>query len=375
MAWNDDEGGGPWGKGPGDNNNPWGKNRKPGGGNEPDLEEIIKQSQDRIKRLFPNGKGNNNILIVAAVGLLGLWLSSGIYTVDESEEAAVLRFGKWVRTASPGWNYHLPMPIETAIVQNVRQVNTFTNTQANTSGDVMAGEGSLMLTGDENIADVQYVVNWRVKNLDNFLFQASSPISTMQAGADSVVREVIAQTPIAHILSEGRTEINTRLKTMLQALVDQFDFGIEITQIKLLKVTPPTAKVMEAYLDVQRAKADMERKRNEAVFYRNSIVPVARGQAKKMIEDAEAYKSKVVAEASGETQRFSEILAQYRANPNVTRARLYYQTMGAVLGSATKIITDDASGQGIVPYLPLPELKKVSEQKVSEQTPGPEEKK
>ncbi len=370
MAWNDGEGGGPWGKGPGDNNNPWGKNRKPGGGNEPDLEEIIKQSQDRIKRLFPNGKGNNNILIVAAVGLLGLWLSSGIYTVDESEEAAVLRFGKWVRTASPGWNYHLPMPIETAIVQNVRQVNTFTNTQANTSGDVMAGEGSLMLTGDENITDVQYVVNWRVKNLDNFLFQASSPISTMQAGADSVVREVIAQTPIAHILSEGRTEINTRLKTMLQALVDQFDFGIEITQIKLLKVTPPTAKVMEAYLDVQRAKADMERKRNEAVFYRNSIVPVARGQAKKMIEDAEAYKSKVVAEASGETQRFSEILAQYRANPNVTRARLYYQTMGAVLGSATKIITDDASGQGIVPYLPLPELKKVSEQ-----TPSTEEKK
>jgi len=374
MAWNDGEGGGPWGKGPG-NNNPWGNNRKPSGGNEPDLEEIIKQSQDRIKRLFPNGQGNNNFLIVAAVGLLGLWLSSGIYTVDESEEAAVLRFGKWVRTAGPGWNYHLPMPIETAIVKNVRQVNTFTNTQANTSGDVMAGEGSLMLTGDENIADVQYVVNWRIKDLDNFLFKASSPISTMQAGADSVVREVIAQTPIAHILSEGRTEINTRLKTMLQALVDQFDFGIEITQIKLLKVTPPTAKVMEAYLDVQRAKADMERKRNEAVFYRNSIVPVARGQAKKMIEDAEAYKSKVVAEASGETQRFSEILAQYRANPNVTRARLYYQTMGVVLGSATKIVTDDTSAQGIVPYLPLPELKKVSAQSVSEQTPGPEEKK
>lgn len=358
------DGNGPWGREPGndDNNNPWGKKNR-GRSNEPNLDDIIRESQEKIKKLFPGGKQQNpsKFIGIAAVAIVGLWLGSGIFTVDESEEAAILRFGEWTRTAGPGWNYHLPAPIESATIENVRRVNTFTNTQANASGNtnVMAGEGSLMLTGDENIADVQFVVNWRISNLGKFLFNSKSPIPTIKAGADSIVREMIAQTPIAQILSEGRAEINPQMQDRLQALLTEYDIGVQILQVKLLKVTPPTQKVMEAYLDVQRAKADMERKRNEAIFYRNSVVPVARGDAKKLIEEAEAYKDQIVADAQGETERFLSVLKEYKMNPDVTRIGYYYKTMNEVLEGASKVITDEgASKAGVVPYLPLPELQK-----------------
>lgn len=354
-----DDGKGPWGREPGNNDNPWNKKRRRD--NDPDLEDIIRESQDKIKKLFPNGKqqGAGKALWIGAIALVGLWLGSGIFTVDESEEAAILRFGEWTRTAGPGWNYHLPVPIESAIIENVRRVNTFTNTQPGSapSNNIMAGEGSLMLTGDENIADVQFVVNWRISDLGKFLFNSKSPVPTIRAGADSIVREMIAQTPIAQILSEGRAEINPQLQDRLQALLSEYDIGVQILQVKLLKVTPPTQQVIEAYLDVQRAKADMERKKNEAIFYRNSVVPVARGEAKKMIEEAEAYKAQVVADAEGETSRFLSVLKEYRLNPQVTRIGYYYRTMNDVLSGATKIITDDGSSKsGILPYLPLPGL-------------------
>ena len=361
-----DDGNGPWGRGPENDDNPWGKKKRRS--NEPDLEDIIRESQDKIKKLFPDGKqqGSGKILWFGALALVGLWLGSGIFTVDESEEAAILRFGEWTRTAGPGWNYHLPIPIETAIKQNVQRVNAFTNTQSSTqnNNNIMAGEGSLMLTGDENIADVQFVVNWRISDLGKFLFNSKSPIPTIQAGADSIVREKIAQTPIAKILSEGRAEINPQLQDRLQALVNEYDIGVQIMQVKLLKVTPPTQKVLEAYLDVQRAKADKERKKNEAIFYRNSVVPIARGEAKKMVEEAEAYKARVVADAQGETQRFLAILKEYKMNPAVTRIGFYYGTMNEVLNGATKVITDEGSSKaGVVPYLPLPELQKTQPKK------------
>ncbi len=355
MSMKDDEEG-PWGHG---DNNSWIRKPKRRDEEGPDLEEFLKKGQEKFKKFFPkNAKTNGRTLWYIAAGAFFLWLLTGIYTVQQDEQAAVLRFGKWVRTTGPGLNYHLPTPIESAIIRNVTSINILTNTNVNqpaVSG--LAGEGALMLTGDENIADVQFAVNWRIKNLEAFLFDVKAPESTIRAAADSVVRAVIAQTPIAQILSEGRSKINVQLREMLQKLVDDYKLGVEISQVELLKVAPPTTKVIDAYLDVQRAKADMERKRNEAEYYRNSIVPVARGQAKKIIQDAEAYKAKVMADIDGETSRFLLVLDQYSKAPSVTKTRLYLDAMQEVLQTTQKLVVDGEHGQGILPYLPLPALK------------------
>ncbi len=354
MSWNNDEG--PWGQGGGED--PWKKKKNRA---DPDIDSLLKKSQENIKKIFASGgNANNNKLLIGAAGaLFALWALTGIYTVQQDEEAAVLRFGKWVRTAEPGLNYHLPIPIETAIVRNVTSINILTNTSGNgqlATTEGLGGEGALMLTGDENIADVQFAVNWRIKSLGDFLFNVESPEATIRAAADSIVRAVIAQTPIARVLSEGRSNINIQLREMLQKLVDDYKLGVEISQVELLKVTPPTSEVNDAYLDVQRAKADMERKRNEAEFYRNSIVPVARGQAKKIVQDAEGYKAEVVADVDGETARFQAVYDQYKTAPDVTRTRLYIDTMQAVLQNTSKLITSGGGSQGVLPYLPLPEL-------------------
>lgn len=366
MSWNDNDG--PWGQGDKDNGS-WTKKPKQGKENNPNLEEILKKGQDNFKKFFPkNGKGSGKTLWYIAAGIFFLWLLTGIYTVQQDEQAAILRFGKWVRTTDPGLNYHLPTPIETALVRNVTSIVVFTNSNVGQTAPAgLSGEGALMLTGDENIADVQFAVNWRIKDLGDFLFNVKSPDSTIRAAADSVVRAVIAQTPIAQILSEGRSKINIELRERLQKLVDDYKLGVEISQVELLKVTPPTASVNDAYLDVQRAKADMERKRNEAEFYRNSIVPVARGQAKKIIQDAEAYAAKVKADIDGETGRFQLVLDQFLKAPEVTRTRLYLDTMEYVLKDAQKLIADGEKLQGVQPYLPLPEFKK-RKQTVEENT-------
>ena len=359
MSLNDD---GPWGQGDKDNSS-WTKKPKRGGGDGPNIEELFKKGQDNFKKFFPkNTKGSGKTLWYIAGGAFFLWLLTGIYTVQQDEQAAILRFGKWVRTTDPGLNYHLPTPIESALIRNVTSIVVFTNSNGNQAAPAgLAGEGALMLTGDENIVDVQFAVNWRIKDLGDFLFNVKSPDSTIRAAADSVVRAVIAQTPIAKVLSEGRSKINIELRERLQKLVDDYKLGVEISQVELLKVTPPTAKVNDAYLDVQRAKADMERKRNEAEFYRNSIVPVARGQAKKIIQDAEGYKAKIMADIDGETGRFQLVLDQFLKAPEVTRTRLYLDAMEYILKDAQKLVADGEKLQGVQPYLPLPEFKKIKQ--------------
>lgn len=356
MNFKDDDEG-PWGHG---DNNSWSRKPKKPGNEGPDIEDLLKKGQDKIKDFFPkNGKGSKKTLWYIAGALVLFWLSTGIYTVQQDEQAAILLFGKWVRTTEPGLNYHLPNPIEQALVRNVTSINVLTNTNSSQATGSLSGEGALMLTGDENIVDVQFAVNWRIKNLGDFLFNVKSPETTIRAAADSVVRSVIAQTPIAQILSEGRSKINVQLREMLEKLLEDYKLGVEVSQVELLKVTPPTAKVMDAYLDVQRAKADMERKRNEAEYYRNSIIPVARGQAKKVIQDAEAYKAKVMADIEGETSRFQLVYNQYSAAPEVTRTRLYLDAMQTILESTQKLIVDGGNAQGVQPYLPLPELKRL----------------
>jgi membrane protease subunit HflK len=360
MSWNDNDG--PWGQGDKDNNS-WVKKPKRGKEDNPNIEDLFKKGQDNFKKFFPKkGKGGGKTLWYIAGGIFFLWLLTGIYTVQQDEQAAILRFGKWVRTTDPGLNYHFPTPIETALIRNVTSIVVFTNSNATQTAPAgLSGEGALMLTGDENIVNVEFAVNWRIKDLGDFLFNVKSPDSTIRAAADSVVRTIIAQTPIAQILSEGRSKINVQLREMLQKLVDDYKLGVEISQVELLKVTPPTAKVNDAYLDVQRAKADMERKRNEAEFYRNSIVPVARGQANKIIQDAEAYKAKVMADIDGETSRFKLVLDQFLKAPEVTRNRLYLDAMEFILKDAPKVIMDGEKTQGVLPYLPLPELKKMKQ--------------
>lgn len=361
MSWNDNDG--PWGPGDKDNGS-WTKKPNRPGKDVPNIEDLLKKGQDNFKKFFPkNGKGSGKTLWYVAGGIFFLWLLTGIYTVQQDEQAAILRFGKWVRTTDPGLNYHLPTPIETALIRNVTSIVVFTNSNATqTAPNGLSGEGALMLTGDENIVDVQFAVNWRIKDLGDFLFNVKSPDTTIRAAADSVVRAVIAQTPIAQVLSEGRSKINIQLRERLQKLVDDYKLGVEISQVELLKVTPPTAKVNDAYLDVQRAKADMERKRNEAEFYRNSIVPVARGQSKKIIQDAEGYKAKIMADIDGETGRFQLVYDQFRTAPEVTRTRLYLDAMEYILKDAQKLIADGEKLQGVQPYLPLPEFKKIKQQ-------------
>lgn len=355
MSWKDDDG--PWGHG---DDSSWIKKPKRKDNQPPDLEDILKKGQDKFKKFFPeDGKGGGKTLWYVAGGIFFLWLLTGIFTVQQNEQGAVLRFGKWVRTVQPGLNYHLPTPIETAIVRNVTSINIFTNTNTSQSpASGLSGEGALMLTGDQNIADVQYAVNWRIDNLGDYLFNVKSPETTLKAAADSVVRAVIAQTPIAKILAEGRSKINLELKERVQALINEYNLGVEVSQVELLKVTPPTTKVIDAYLDVQRARADMERKRNEAEYYRNSIIPVARGQGKKIILDAEAYKSKVMADIDGETSRFGLVLVQYQTAPDVTRKRLYLDTMQSILEKTEKLVVAGDKSQNVLPYLPLPDLMK-----------------
>jgi len=365
MSWNDDDDS-PWGHGTKDNGS-WIKKPKRPGGEGPQFEDLLKKGQDQFNKFFPKGgksggKGSGRGLWYLAGGIFFLWLLTGIYTVQQDEQAAILRFGKWVRTTDPGLNYHLPAPIETALIRNVTAINIFTSTNTNTDTSTspvngLSGEGALMLTGDANIANVQFAVNWRIKDLGDFLFNVKDPEGTIKAAADSIVRAVIAQTPIAQILSEGRSKINIQLREMLQKLMDEYKLGVEISQVELLKVTPPTAKVTDAYLDVQRAQADMERKRNEAEFYRNSIVPVARGQAKKIEQDAAAYKAKVTAGIDGETARFLSIYNQFIKAEDITRTRMYLDMMQEILESSQKIIADGDKTNGIQPYLPLPELK------------------
>jgi membrane protease subunit HflK len=218
-------------------------------------------------------------------------------------------------------------------------------------------EESLMLTGDENIIDIDFAVFWRINDAGRFLFNIQEPEATVKAAAESAMREIVGKTKIADALAEGRQTVEITARTLLQSILDSYQSGIEITEVKLQKVDPPGA-VIDAYRDVQRARADLERQRNEAEGYANDIIPRARGEAEQMIQQAEAYRQEVVAKAEGETSRFLAVYKEFVLAKEVTTKRIYLQTMEAVLGGVTKIIIDSKGGPGVVPYLPLPEIAK-----------------
>jgi len=367
MPWNTQGGGGggPWGGG-GGGQGPWGRGPGSGGGpggggTPPDLEELLRKGQEKFRQVLPGGfGGGRGIALVLMAGLV-LWGLTGFYKVNPEEVGVVLRFGRFVGLTQPGLNYHLPSPIETVQTPPVTRVNRIElgyrspAERGQTTSRDTANE-SLMLTGDENIIDINFSVFWQVNDPEKFLFNIRDPEGTVKVVAESAMREIIGQRPIRAPLFENRQPIVDGTRARMQELLDQYGAGISVTQVQLLKADPPS-EVIDAFNDVQRAKADQERLRNEAEAYRNDIIPRARGEAQRLLQEAEAYKEQVSDLATGDAKRFTSVYQAYRLAPDVTAKRLYIETVEDVLKGAQKVIVDPEA-KGIVPYLPLPELGK-----------------
>ena len=362
MPWSNQGGGGggPWGSG---GKGPWGSGPQPSGSTPPDLEEILRRGQDKLRRVLPGGNLGGKGFALLGLAAIVLWGFSGFFRVEPDELGVVLRFGKDVREVQPGLNYHLPYPIETVLTPKALRVNKIDIgmrqvEDGRRSASREVPEESLMLTGDENIVDVNFSVLWKVKptGVGDYLFNIQNPEGTVKAVAESAMREVVGRSEIQPILTGARQTVETAVQDLMQKTLDHYGAGILVQQVQLQKVDPP-AQVIDAFRDVQAARADLERAQNEAQTYANRVVPEARGNVAKITQAAEAYKSQTVAEATGQTSRFLKIYEQYTKAPDVTRERMYLETMERVLGGANKFIVDtDKGAQGVVPYLPLNEL-------------------
>ena len=360
MAWKN-QGGGPWGSGP---KGPWGSGPQPVGPRPPDLEDLLRRGQDRLQQLLPGGYFSGLGIALILIGALAIWGMSGFFRVQSEELGIVLRFGKYVRDASPGLNYHLPYPIETVLLPKALRVNTITigwvpgDDVTRRRGRRDVPEESLMLTGDENIVDVEFTVFWRIKpsGAADYLFNIQNPEGTVKAVAESAMREVIGHREIQPILTTAREEVQVAVQELMQKTLDRYGSGIQIQQVQLEPVNPPQ-QVVEAFNDVQNAKIDYERLQNEAQTYANQKVPDAKGQAAQITQASEAYKQQAVAEAKGQSSRFLKVYEEYGKAKDVTRERIYLETMERILGGSDKLIYDGGAGsQGVVPYLPLSEL-------------------
>lgn len=356
--------GGPWGNqgGGGGGDEPPG--RRPGGpfggggGQMPDLDGLIAQIQATIRRFmggggrFSGGRG----LIAVLLGLIAIWGGSAFYRVQPDEQGVVLRFGEFVYWTPPGLHWHLPWPIERVEKPTVTRINRTEIGYRSVAGGRDQGMRdvpveSLMLTGDENIIDIDVAVFWRINNAANFLFNARNPELLVRFVAESSMREVIGRTPIQPALTEARARIEADVLRQTQQTLDRYKAGVEITQVQLQKVDPPAA-VIESFRDVQRANTDAERMRNEAETYRNDIVPRARGEAARIVTEAQGAKQAAIAQATGQAQRFDSVLAAYQLAKDVTVKRMYLDTMQELLGNTQSIIVDDKL-RGLVPFLPL----------------------
>jgi modulator of FtsH protease HflK len=361
MPWSN-QGGGPWGSGGG--KGPWGSGPQSSGPTPPDLEELLRRSQDKLKTVLPGGNLGSKGFALIGLAALAIWGFSGFFQVAPDELGVVMRFGKYVRDAKPGLNYHLPYPVESVLTPKVTRVNRI-DIGMRLVEDLRRGttmrnvpEESLMLTGDENIVDVDFSVFWLIKpnGASEYLFNIQNPEGTVKAVAESAMREVIGRNNIQPILTGARQTIEGAVHDLMQKTLDSYGAGIQVTQVQLQKVDPP-AQVIDAFRDVQAARADAERAQNEAQTYANRVVPEARGRVAQVTQSAEAYREQTVAEAKGQTSRFVQVYDEYKKAPEVTRQRLYYETMERLLGGTEKIIIDShAGGSGVVPYLPLNEL-------------------
>ena len=364
MPWNN-QGGGPWGSGP---KGPWGSGPQSSGPNPPDLEEFLRRGQDKLRSVMPGGGlGGRGVFLIAILAFM-FWVGSGIYFVQPDELGVVLRFGEYVRDAQPGANYHLPYPIETVLTPKVTRVNRIdigmrvvedTRRGAASMRDIQ--EESLMLTGDENIVDVDFSVFWVIKpkeGASQYLFNIQNPEGTVKAVAESAMRELVGRSEIQKILTTDRPNIETAVHKLMQTTLDRYESGVQITQVQMQKVDPPS-QTIDAFREVQAARIGAESAQNEAQAYANRVIPDARGRSAQITQAAEAYKEQTVQEATGQAARFIKVYDEYKKAPDVTRQRIYLETMERILGGSEKLIYDgggSSSGQGIVPYLPLSEL-------------------
>ena len=376
MPWTNQGGGGPWGSG---GKGPWGSGPQSPGPTPPDLEEILRRGQDRLRRVLPGGNLGGRGFALIVLGVLALWGFSGFFRVEPDELGVVLRFGKQVREVQPGLNYHLPYPIEIVLTPKALRINKI-DIGMRIVDDLRRGgtatrdvpEESLMLTGDENIVDVDFSVLWKVKptGVGDYLFNIQNPEGTVKAVAESAMREVIGRSEIQPILTGARQNIETAVQELMQRTIDHYGAGILVQQVQLQKVDPPS-QVIDAFRDVQAARADLERAINEAQTYANRVVPEARGRVAQITQAAEAYKQQTVAEATGQTASFLKIYEEYKKAPDVTRERMYLETMERILGGTDKIILDSGvGGSSVVPYLPLNELTRPAQPRSQSQSGG-----
>ncbi len=372
MPWENKGGGGPWGGGSGGGGNgggngggPWGRGGGggPSGPTPPDIEDLIRKSQDKIKDIMPGGgRINGPVIGVIAALVLAVWfVVGGFYRVESNQEGIELVFGKWVNSTGPGLNWNWPYPIgsvQTPGVTNITQTDigfARTSRGGTTAQKRDIPEESLMLTGDQNIIDIDMSVQWRIGNAGDYLFNIRDPDQTVKKSAESALREIIGQTDIQPALTEARQDVEAQTKTLLQDILNDYQAGIEITVVQLQEVGAPEP-VTDAFDDVARALQDLNRSRNEADKYRNDVLPRARGEAQKMIQGAQAYKEQLENEAEGEAQRFLSVYEAYKQNPEVTKRRMYLETIQGVLSKTDKVIMDGSS-TGAIPYLPLNELR------------------
>ena len=370
MPWNNqgggNNGGGPWGQGGGGGGSgsgggggPWGQG---GGGGQPpqDIDAIIRQGRDAWRRMMPGGgasSGRTFTLLVLVFGLI--WAATGFYRVNPQQQGVVLRFGEWVRTSPPGLHYHLPFPIESVLTPEVTSDNRieigFRDVSGNSSSRRDIADESQMITGDENIVDIDFVVFWRIADAGQYLFNLAEPDQTIKVTAEAVMREIIGRTAIQTALTEGRQDIQVQARQQLQDLLNEYGAGVRVRDVQLLAVDPP-ADVIDAFNEVQRARQDRDRLKNEAEAFSNDIVPRARGEAAKLVSEAEAYQAEVVNRASGDASRFDQIFQAYLKDKAVTKERIYIETVEEIFSNVDKIIIDSEAGSGVVPYLPLKEL-------------------
>jgi len=363
MPWSDQ--GGPRNL----NNDPWGQKGGPWGSGPsrgappPDLEELLRRSQEGLRQILPSGFGGRGAAILALLTVLA-WLLSGFYTVGPNEIGLNLIFGKYQGKTQAGLNYNLPSPIGSVIKLAVTDRNAIeigfrdeaaSGRRRNAPQAPDAPEESLMLTGDENIADVKFRVIWQIDPVhpEDFAFNIFEPAITVKAVAESAMREIVGQAQIQKILTADRKLIEPASQLLMQKILDSYHSGVQVVQVLLLSVDPP-AQVITAFRDVTAAQQDLQRLGNEADAYANRVVPEARGAAARILQEAEAYREQTVAEAQGQASRFTQIYEQYKRAPALTRERLYLETMERVLGGADKVILDEQQGGGVSPFVPLP---------------------
>ena len=372
MPWNNqgNDSGGPWGQGGGSGGNnggggsPWGQGGGGGGKPPQDIDELVQQGRDALRKIIPGGGSSGRSFILLLIIFAGIWAATGFYRVNPQQQGVVLRFGEFIRTTAPGLHYHIPFPIESVLTPEVTRDNRieigFRDVGGSSSSRRDIADESQMITGDENIVDIDFVVFWRVSDAGQYLFNLAEPDDTIKVAAEAVMREIIGRTTIQTVLTEGRQEIQVQARQQLQDLLNEYGAGVRVRDVQLLAVDPP-GDVIDAFNEVQRARQDRDKLKNQADAFRNDIVPRARGEAAQLVAEAQAYEAEVVNRATGDASRFDQVYKAYLENKDVTKERIYIETIEEIFSNVDKIIIDEnASGNGVVPYLPLNELNKKS---------------